>query len=72
MNEKIKTYNTDKYRLYGDILCHEFDTGVGISYSSTIGEKNNNTLSTNLTTGSNPANIVNQGHLDRCSKQILI
>jgi hypothetical protein len=68
MNERIKSYNTDKYKLYGDILCHAWATGLGISYSSTIGERNNNTLPTNLTTGSNPANIVNQGHLDRCSK----
>jgi len=56
MNERIKSYNTDKYKLYGDILCHAWDTGLGISYSSTIGERNNNTLPTNLTTGSNPAN----------------
>ena len=44
MNERIKTYNNDKYKLYGDILCHEWDTGYGISYSATIGERNNNTL----------------------------
>jgi hypothetical protein len=68
MNENIKTYNTDKCKLYGYILCHEFDTGTGISYSSTFGERNNNTLATTLATGSNPANIVNQGHLDRCAK----
>jgi len=68
MNERIKTYNTDKYRLYGDILCHEWDTGTGISYSTTIGERNNNTVPTNLTTGFRPASVVNQGHLDRCAK----
>jgi hypothetical protein len=74
MLEKIKTYNTDKYRLYGDIMCHEFDNGAAISYSSTIGERNNNTLYTNLTTqtnlvtGLNPANLVNQAHIDRCAK----
>ena len=68
MNERIKTYNTDKYKLYGDIMCHDWDTGAGISYSATIGERNNNTLGTTLATGSNPANIVNQGHLDRCAK----
>ena len=67
-NERIKTYNTDKYHLYGDILCHQFDNGNGISYSATIGERNNNTVPTNLTTGSNPANVVNQSHLDRCAK----
>ena len=49
-------------------MCHAWDTGTGISYSSTIGERNNNTLATTLVTGSNPANIVNQGHLDRCAK----
>ena len=68
MNERIKQYGADKYRLYGDLMNHEWDTGTGISYSATIGERNNNTLPTNLLTGSNPANIVNQGHLDRCTK----
>jgi hypothetical protein len=69
MNEKIKTYNNDKYKLYGDIMCHEWDTGTGISYSATIGERNNNTLPlTTLERGMNPANIVNQGHLNRCAK----
>jgi hypothetical protein len=37
MNERIKTYNTDKYKLYGDIMAHEWDNGYGISYSATIG-----------------------------------
>ena len=68
MNERIKTYNTDKYRLYGDIMCHEWDTGAGLSYSATIGERNNNTVPANLTTGLRPASVVNQGHLDRCAK----
>ena len=36
MNERIKTYNTDKFRLYGDIMNHEWDTGTGIQYSATI------------------------------------
>ena len=27
MNERIKTYNSDKYRLYGDLMNHEWDTG---------------------------------------------
>jgi len=69
MNEKIKTYNTDKYNLYGDIMAHSWDNGYGISYSATIGERNNNTLPlTTLERGINPANIVNQGHLNRCAK----
>jgi hypothetical protein len=68
MNERIKTYNSDKYRLYGDILCHEWDTGSGISYSSTIGERNNNTLGATLATGTNPGIIVNEGHISRCTK----
>ena len=49
-------------------MCHEWDTGTGISYSATIGERNNNTLGTTLATGTNPGIIVNQGHLDRCAK----
>ena len=44
------------------------DTGAGIRYSATLGEINNNTVPTTLATGANPANIVNQGHLDRCAK----
>jgi hypothetical protein len=69
MNERIKQYNTDKFRLYGDIMNHEWDTGSGISYSATIGERNNNTLPlTSLSAGMNPANIVNEGHLARCAK----
>ena len=69
MNERIKQYNTDKYNLYGDIMNHSWDTGSGISYSATIGERNNNTLPlTSLVTGMNPTHIVNQGHLDRCAK----
>ena len=68
MNERIKTYNTDKYKLYGDIMCHEWDTGTGIQYSSTIGESNNDTKPINLIEGFKPASIVNQGHLDRMIK----
>jgi hypothetical protein len=69
MNERIKTYNNDKYKLYGDIMAHEWDNGYGISYSATIGERNNNTLPlTTLQTGMNPTNIVNHGHLNRCAK----
>ena len=68
MNERIKTYNSDKYRLYGDIMNHEWDTGTGIQYSTTIGESNNDTAPSTLKEGFKPANIVNQGHLDRCTK----
>ena len=68
MNERIKQYGTDKYRLSGDLMNHEWDTGSGIQYSATIGERNNNTIVPSLETGLRPANIVNQGHLDRCAK----
>ena len=68
MNERIKTYNTDKFRLYGDILNHEWDTGTGIQYSATIGESNNDTQAYLLKDGFKPDKIVNQGHLDRCAK----
>ena len=27
MNEKIKTYNADKYKLYGDVMGHAWDNG---------------------------------------------
>jgi len=68
MNERIKTYNTDKYRLYGDIMCHEWDTGAGIQYNSTVGESNNDTQASTLKEGFKPDKIVNQGHLDRMIK----
>jgi len=68
MNERIKQYGADKYRLYGDIMNHVWDTGTGISYGATVGEINNNTLPVSLTAGSKPSNKVNQGHLDRCAK----
>jgi hypothetical protein len=45
-------------------MAHSWDNGYGISYSATIGERNNNTLpQTTLERGMNPANIVNDGHL---------
>jgi hypothetical protein len=68
MNERIKQYNADKFKLYGDIMCHEWDTGTGIQYSTTLGESNNDTVPTTLVTGFKPANIPNQGHLARCVK----
>ena len=64
MNERIKTYNNDKYRLYGDIMNHAWDTGNGIQYSTTLGEYNN----TPLQEGFKTSNIINQGHLQRCAK----
>jgi len=68
MNERIKTYGSDKYRLYGDILNHAWDTGTGIQYSSGLGESNNDTVPTTLVNGFKPTSIVNQGHLSRCAK----
>jgi hypothetical protein len=69
MNERIKQYGTDKYRLYGDIMNHVWDTGTGIQYSTTIGESNNATVTpATLIQGFKPANIANQGHLARCAK----
>ena len=65
MNERIKAYNSDKYRLYSDIMCHEWDNGASISYVPAIGERNNNTVATTLITGASPSN------LERCKKQIL-
>ena len=71
MNERIKTYNIDKFRLYGDIMNHAWDTGTGIQYSTTLGEYNNTTVNpvaSPLIQGFKPANIINQGHLARCAK----
>ena len=36
MNERIKMYNNDKFRIYGDIMNHAWDTGTGIQYLSLI------------------------------------
>ena len=41
MNERIKQYGADKYRLYGDLMNHEWDTGMGLQYTAAIGESNN-------------------------------
>ena len=41
VNEKIKTYNSDKYRIYGDIMGHSWDNGYGINLTAR-GEVNNN------------------------------
>ena len=43
MNERIKQYGADKFKLYGDILGHAWDTGNSIGYNSTAGEYNNST-----------------------------
>ena len=72
MNERIKQYGTDKYRLYGDLMNHEWDTGMGLQYSATIGESNNNTLASTLGTGFRHANVVNQGHLDRDAQKLIL
>ena len=70
MNENIKTYSDDKFRLYGDILGHAWDTGNSIGYISTAGEYNNVTnLATGLVAqGNKPGTIPNLGHRARCAK----
>ena len=71
MNEKIKTYNTDKFKIYGDILGHAWDNGHSIDYLQTgVGEINNNILNlTNINIfGLDPSNMTNTAHLQRCMK----
>jgi len=70
MNERIKQYGADKYKVYGDIMGHAWDTGNSIGYNSTAGEFNNFTnLQVGLIAqGSKPSNIPNQGHFARCAK----
>jgi len=70
MNENIKTYSDDKFRLYGDILGHAWDTGNSIGYNTTAGEYNNVTnLATGLVAqGNRPGTIPNLGHRARCAK----
>jgi hypothetical protein len=38
MGERIKQYSADKFKLYGDILNHVFDSGNTIGYNATAGE----------------------------------
>jgi hypothetical protein len=63
MNENIKMYSADKFKLYGDILGHSWDTGNSIGYNATAGEYNNVTiLATGLVTqGNKPGTIPNLG-----------
>jgi hypothetical protein len=73
MNEKIKTYNSDKYKIYGDgIMGHSWDNGYGLNYVvNGQGEVNNNIVAptTSLGTGGlNPSQQVNTGHIERCKK----
>jgi hypothetical protein len=71
MNEKIKTYNSDKYRIYGDIMSHAWDNGYGINLT-TVGEVNNNInpilTPTGVFTGLSPSSQINTGHYQRCMK----
>jgi hypothetical protein len=72
INEDIKTMDNNEYKLYGDILNHEFDNGAGIAYSDTggIGEINNNTVggADILKNGFKPTAQVNTGHVKRMQK----
>ena len=73
MNEKIKTYNTDKYKIYADIMGHQWDNGYAINLSTGengLGEVNNNIKapSSTITIGSKPDTMVNNGHILRCQK----
>jgi hypothetical protein len=70
MNEKIKTYNTDKYKIYGDTMGHAWDNGYSINLSTGLGEVNNNILppTSNIKIGLKPVTMVNNGHVLRCQK----
>jgi len=73
MNKKIKTYNTDKYKLYGDVMGNAWDNGYSINLSTGLGglgEVNNNIKApaSNITIGSKPYTMVNNGHILRCQK----
>ena len=73
MNEKLKTYSSDKYKIYGDIMGHSWDNGAGIIYVSTLGEVNNNinAPTTSIGTGGlDPTQQVNTGYMERCRKTV--
>jgi hypothetical protein len=74
MNEKLKTYNNDKFKIYGDIMGHTWDNGAGINYVPTgVGEVNNNILAPTTSVGTgglNPTQQVNSGHIERCRKNV--
>ncbi len=67
MNENIKMYSDEKFKLYGDILGHSWDTGNSIEYN------NITNLATGLVAqGNRPGTVPNLGHRARCAKPILI
>jgi hypothetical protein len=72
MNEKLKTYTNDKFKIYGDIMGHAWDNGAGINYVPTgVGEVNNNIVAPTTSVGTgglNPTQQVNSGHIERCRK----
>lgn len=69
-NEKMKEMGTDEYKIYGDMLCHSWDTANSLQLSSVsgVGEMNNITgLATSLIgVGFKPDANCNTGHLNRC------
>jgi hypothetical protein len=72
VNEKIKTYNSDKYKIYGDIMGHSWDNGYGINLTAR-GEVNNNINpivpgTPPIFTGLTPSSQINTGHYQRCMK----
>lgn len=72
INEDLKTFDNDEYKLYGDILNHEFDNGAGIGFSTIggIGEINNQTVDPVdvLKNGFKPTSQPNYGHVQRMRK----
>jgi hypothetical protein len=72
INEDIKTMDNNEYKLYGDILNHDFDNGAGLALNVTggVGEVNNNTVGSSdiLKNGFKPSAQVNHGHVNRMRK----
>ena len=76
VNKKLKTYNSDKYKIFGDVMSHSWDNGYGINLTSP-GEVNNNinpilTGTPPIFTGLEPSTQVNTEHIERCKKIILM
>lgn len=68
INEKLKTMNTDEYRIIGEILNYSLDSSESLSTTSTtpVIEYNNNLqVQTGLTNGITPASFRNHGHYER-------
>lgn len=65
INEQIKKFSNDEHQVVGDLLCHAWDEGRSINWSSGVGEYNNRV--TGSLAFSADVDLPNRGHSKRCS-----